>query len=181
MKERIGIALLFCGLTGLMACATSASHKPQWIEQKGAFMRQTNEIQDCLGSTGYHNIGPQGEGFARSQASAAARAELSKQILSRIESQSKEWTQELQSASSTHAEGMSELAWKVIGKQISVRGSEIYASHVNNNTVYALAILCVSKEELGDIVAQAGTKANLDANTMEAIRQKAAQALSRFE
>ena len=132
---------------------------------------------------GSHDVGSQGQGFARTQAGSAARSELAKVFAATMVSAGKEWRQELQEGGRSYAEGLSESVWKVIGDSIKLSGSEVYATHLNEaqNTVYAFAVYCLDQKRLDSMVEKATTGTEIKPEDIASIRERAAKAFAELK
>ena len=71
----------FVALLVITGCATISA--PTWINRKGSYMRTRDALNSCIGEVGSYKIGARGEGFARNQAAAGARAQLAQKLLTK--------------------------------------------------------------------------------------------------
>jgi hypothetical protein len=163
----------------LAGCASSSAQAPQWIDQKGAYMRQASDLKDCVAEVGSYKIGARGEGFARTQAGAAARSQLAQQMSTTVTSAVENYFTETQTSGGSYAEGTASDLSKAIADKVKLKGSEIYGTFVNHDqeTVYALAVVCMNNTKLDQIVNNAATSANLTANDVQGVRERMRRAM----
>ena len=163
----------------LAGCASSSAQAPQWIDQKGAYMRQASDLKDCVAEVGSYKIGAQGEGFARTQAGAAARSQLAQQMSTTVTSAVESYTAQTDVNGASMAEGNSSSLAKAIADKVKLKGSEIFGTFVNHDqeTVYALAIVCIDNNKLDQIINSAATSANISATDVQGVRERMRRAM----
>lgn len=167
-------------MIALMGCASTNTVAPKWVDQTGAFLMETEALKSCKGAVGSHDVGSQGQGFARTQAGSAARSELAKVFAATMVSAGKGWSEELQKNGRSVAEGLSEAVWKVIGDSIKLSGSEVYATYLNEdqNIAYAIAVYCLDQKRLDSMVEKATTGSEIKPEDIASIRERAAKAFA---